>query len=216
MPLSSIHDWYRFEDKYAVVGPSLEDTEIEHLLSTHTLSPLIELYVLSDPNRIKDINSTTMEYISTFEDQKPKFKKVATPTDVSYSVEGVGFFEKLSSNVHRHMGRMNGENLLLVETCLYYDVLPKQDGNEIISAYKDNIHRIPNGDITSVYDEIFPKYILCNKTQVLKLRKTRKILQLPDFKANSKEEKYSRVLLFYPLRPGQNIDTDRLGLYFHF
>ena len=106
---------------------------------------------------------------------------------------------------------MNAQNLLLVETVLYYDVLVKKDGEEIYNLYKSKLNKIPNGQISGVYDEIFPLYILCTNKQVLKLRKRRKCLQIPHFTALSKEEKYGRILLYYNIRPGQNIDMDRLG-----
>ena len=175
----------------------------------------MELYSLEDPNKIKDINSTTLEYISAYENNKPKFKKVAVQTETSYHYPRVGFFEKCASNIIRHNERMNATKLLLVETCLNYDVLPKKKGDEIFAAYKDNIAKIPDGHITGVCGQTFPKYILCNNTQVLSLRKRPKLISLPDFTANSKEEKYARILLYYPLRPKQTIDTDRLGIY-HF
>ena len=75
----------------------------------------------------------------------------------------------------------------------------------------DLTFKIPAGHITGVYDEIFPVYILCTNKQVLKLRRKPKCLQIPNFRSLSSQEKYGRILLFYNIRPGQNIDVERLG-----
>ena len=61
-----------------------------------------------------------------------------------------------------------------------------------------------------------PEYILCANGQVLRLRKKRKILQIPHFHSLSKEHKYARTLLYFPLAPGQVIDIERIGLYIFF
>ena len=211
IPIYSIHEYWEFHDKYLEIQPKLEDTEISSFIETHALVSLVELYALTDNKRIKDVNSVATEYISAYEKNKPKFKKVPTPTETSYELPGFGYFEKLSSNILRHFGRMNAEFLLLAETSLYYDAMSKTDGLEIFNIYKDKIQKVPNGTITGVYDQIFPMYILCDNKQVLKLRKKRKCLQIPHFTTLSDEEKYGRILLYFPIRPGQNIDMERLG-----
>lgn len=211
IPLYSVNAWFDFEEKYSEVPPNLENTPLNTFLDTHILVSLPELYALSDPQKIRDINSVTVEYISAYAENKPKFKKVQLPTETTYELPGVGYFEKLSSNIHRYFGRLNGGALILCEVCLWYDVLTKKDSLELYNTYKDQIGKVPQGDVIGVYDEIFPSLILCENKQVLKLRKRRKCLQIPQFNTLSKEEKFCRTLLFYPLRPGQSIDTDRIG-----
>ena len=193
--------------------PSLENTEISNFSESHTLVSIVELYALTDNKRIKDMNSVSIEYVSAYQHNKPKFKKVPVSTDTSYEVPGLGHFEQLSSNILRHFGRMNAENLLLSETALYYDTMPKNEGLELYQLYKDKLHKVPNSTITGVYDQIFPTYIICSNKQVLKVRKRRKCLQIPHFTTLSSTEKYGRILLFFPVRPGQTIDVDRLGCH---
>lgn len=44
----------------------------------------------------------------------------------------------------------------------------------------------------------------------MKLRKTRKIMQLPDFCKKSSQDKFSDVMLYYPIKPGQKVNIDRI------
>ena len=48
---------------------------------------------------------------------------------------------------------------------------------------------------------------------ILKLRKNRKVLQIPDFTNLSQEEKFCKIMLYFPIKPGQKIDTERLGTH---
>ena len=213
MPLFSIRDWWLFDEKFEEELPSLENTELSGFASTHSLCSLSQFYAMSDNTKIKDVYSSPIEYISTYEEHKPKFKKVSVPSEITFEMRGTGYFVELSSNVLRHFNRLNGQNLLLVETCLMYDSLSHKDGSEIIQMYKEKLHKIPTEiNNLSVTGDPLPKFVLCRNSQVLRLRKgNMKVLQIPDFPTLSKEFKYSRILLYYPLRPGQNIDTNRLG-----
>ena len=177
---------------------------------------LPELYALADPKKIKDINSAQMEYISAYQDNKRKYRKVKIPTELTYEYPGWGFFEQLSSNIFRHEGRLNGHHLLLIESCLYYEVMTRKLGSDIYELYQGKLGRIPNGDIIGISGQALPEYILCANGQVLRLRKKRKILQIPHFHSLSKEHKYARTLLYFPLAPGQVIDIERIGLYIFF
>ena len=137
---------------------------------------------------------------------------MAVRNEDCYEMPGAGFYKKLSNNILRHFDRMNAHNLLLVETNLWYDPLTEKDAIEIYNIYKDRLDRIPRSDtIKGVNGETFPTYILCGNKSVMRLRKSRKVLQIPYFNTLSTEEKYARTLLYYPLRPGQSIIVDRLG-----
>ena len=170
VPLFSIREFWEFQDKFEENLPNFEDTEIFGLLSNHFLGPLTELYSLSDPKRIRDLKSSPIEYISTYEDHKPKFRKVSVPSEDTYELPGRGFFKKLSSNILRHFGRLNGQNLLLVETSLCYDVLRQKDADEILQLYKEKLDKIPDGEIVGVYGQKLPLYVICDNNQILKLR----------------------------------------------
>ena len=211
-PLFKVKDWWKFEEQFEEELPDFENDEISKILDTHYIGPITELYALEETKRIRDVSSAPVEYVSAYETHKPKFKKVAVSTEETYHYPGIGFFEKLSSNVLRHIGRLNGENILLAESCIWYDVLTKKQSLEFIALYREKIDRIPPGNVVGISGETLPTYIICDSNQMLKLRKNRKVLQLPEFLPLSRERKYARVLLFYPLRRGQKIDPDRLGI----
>lgn len=200
------------EEKYEEGLQDIENAEISNLLSTHTIVPLSELYALADPQKIKDIYSAPIEYLGLSETEKSKFRKIRVSTETSYEYPGSGHFQELSSTSKRHFNRLNAENLLLVETSLWYDKLKFDQAKEIFQIYKDKLNSIPTENIVSISGEKLPQYILSKNIEVLKLRKKMKVLQTPDFIPYSKEDKYSRIMLYFPLKPGQKIDTDRLGI----
>ena len=216
LPIFGINQWYRFEEKYSTPPPNVEDNEISNLLDTHVFVSLTEFFALMDPKKIKDIYSAPVEYISVHEEIKRKYKKVKVPSDISFEYPGLGHFEELSNNILRHAGRLNGRDLLLSETCLHYDVMTQREGAEIYEMYREKLSRIPNGDVVGIAGQPLPTYLLCKNGQILKLRKKMKIMDIPYFHTLSKEYKFARISLYYPIAPGEVIDTDRLGLLFCF
>ena len=118
-PLYKVNDWWSFEEKFEEELPDFTNTPIKDLLINHRVAPLSQLYGLSDPKRINDINAVPSQYISTYEKMKSKFKKVTISTETSFQFEGSQFFEMVSNNVLRHQGRLNGDKVLLVESCLW-------------------------------------------------------------------------------------------------
>lgn len=211
VPLNSEFAWWDFEEKYSKNLPNLDNTILSELIESHSLVSVAELYALADTKKIHEIYSAPPAFISTHEINKPRFKKTTTKTDKTYEYPGNGFFEPLSSNVLRHIGRLNGEFLLLVESGLWYDLLPSTEGKKIFDLYKDKLDRIEDSDVFGVYGSAFPKYLLCENTQVMKIRKSRKLLVTPTFTTLSEEYKYAQVALFYPLKPRTSIDVDRIG-----
>ena len=130
-PIFGNNAWYKFEEKYSSTSPEMENDEVSELLDTHILVSLPELYALSDAKKIRDVYSVPVEYISPYEENKPKYKKVKIPTDLTFEYRGKNFFEQLSNNILRHEARLNGHHLLLVESALNYNVLPKKEGSQI-------------------------------------------------------------------------------------
>ena len=210
-PLFSMLDYWKMEEKYEENIENLENTNLSHLISNHRIVPLSEMFALADNKKIRSISSQPIEFVAAFEEQKPKFKKIAVSNETSFELPGKGFYQELSSNILRHFGRLNGRDLLLIETALWYDVLLQRESIELLQIYKDNLDKIPAGDIMGINGQKLPSYIICQNTQILKLRRKMKILQVPDVCPLSKDLKYMHILLYYPLKPGQRIDTERIG-----
>ena len=180
VPLNSELQFWDFQDKYSNLYPSLENSDLKTLLEDHSIVSLPELFALSDQKKVIDIYSSPTCFISTFESNKPKFRKIATRTEDCFECPGKGFFVQLSSNVLRHKQRLNGDTILLVESCLHYDVLSSTESIEKFNIFKDKIDKIPLANEVGVYGVPFPEYILCSNKQVMKLREAFKNKTLND------------------------------------
>ena len=105
--------------------------------------------------------------------------------------------------------------MLLVETALWYDSLPKAESKEVYQFFNGNLKKIPKSEIPSIYgEENMPKYILCQDENVLKIRSKKKVLETPIYPKNSLEYKISMTLLYYPLSANTSIDKDRIDEYY--
>ena len=213
LPVFSNNEWLEFNDKYQCTVPNLQETNISHLMNSHKIVPLTEFFAMSDQKKFKDIFSATTEFISTYPTMKSSFRKVPLPSEATYLLPGKGHFELLSNNVLRFKNRLNAEDLLLVELVLWYDLLPKSDSKELFEIYKDKLKKIPKGDVIGIHGSTFPTHILCSNSQVMKLRRSRKVLKTPFFQPETDEYKYSKILLFFPLKPNFEIEMERIGIF---
>ena len=81
--------------------------------------------------------------------------------------------------------------------------------------YQNNLDKIRITETESISGDVnLPELILCSNGQVLKKRKTMKILNYPAYETGSDKFKYSRILLFYPLAPGEEVTHDDLDRLF--
>ena len=119
MPLYTVNSWWSFQEKHEEQMPTLLDTPCQDLLINHKAVSLAEFYALADGTKIRDIRGSVIEYVSTYMTSKPKFKKISVETTESYELPGIGHFQMVSNNVQRHKGRLNGDKVLLVESCLW-------------------------------------------------------------------------------------------------
>ena len=211
VPLYTETSWWSFVEKFSPVLPNLDNTEIECHLEDHSLVTIPEFISLHDVKRSCDVYSAPTVFISTHEKSKPKFRKVAIRTDDAFVSRDQGYYVELASNLIRHQRRLNGKNLLLIESCLWYELIPGQRGRDLFDVYKDNLNNIPTGDIVGVAGDNLPTYLLSSNSQIMKLRKRRKVMKTPSFTYLSREFKISQVFLFYPLKPNAHIDFNRIG-----
>ena len=212
-PVYSYNQWDIFQQQVEETSPNLENTAISHFLANHRLISTVEMISLCDTAKIKDLQSTAIEFIATYINLRAKFKKTAVRDEETFKTNNdPDLYTRLSSNVLRHNSRIIGKELLLVETALFYEVLSKKDSTEVYHLYIDKLDKIPNSEISSIYGENkMPKYVLCDKERVLRIRSKMKVLEIPRFPFESVEYKYGMVLLYFPLTPGSTIDLERLG-----
>ena len=215
-PVNSYNQWDLFQQKYEKPSPQLENSDLSGLLSNHRLISIVEFIGLCDPLKIRDIQSSSTEFVSTYMTIKPKFKKTKFRDDKIFNDEEGEMYLPLSSCLLRHNSRINGKNLLLVETVLNYEVLTKKESKETFEIYKENKDKIPVSEIKSVYGtENMPKYILCGEESVLRIRSKMKVLEVPHFPKDTLEFKYSMTLLYFPLAPNTKIDVERIDDYYY-
>ena len=147
-------------------------------------------------------------HLSKLSDPQNLVRKVKEETDESYKFEGSeGFFEILSSNVSRHQQRRNGKHLLLAETCMNYDFVGRSKSEEVFEIFDQRLDKIPQSDVESIYEDtdgkkLMPEYILCSNRHVMKIRKRPKILMYHDFPDSTADFRRNKVMLFFPLKPG--------------
>ena len=186
-----------------------------NVVSNHELLSLTEIISLVDSRNSRDIRSSPIEYVNTSIDVSSRFKKVETENVRCYTAdEEDGFYEMLYTNVLRFKYRLNGVRLCLAEVAIFYDFVGNETSGELFKLYQGNIDNIKNSDVTSSCGSNYlPEYILSSNEQVMKIRKHRKVLKIPKYNYGSFKYKYSKVLLFYPIEPGAEIDVDEVGKY---
>ena len=188
------------------------------LLESHNLVSVLQLYSLIDANKIKEVNSSPIEYVNCREDQPVHFRKIQEKNDNCFELLDEGkFFELLGSNIIRHRLRMNGQHLILAEVATMYDYSGKSKSAEIYDIYQNNLTKIPNSTTNSIIDDkiVLPSLILCQNQQVMKLRKHAKVLSFPIFDEESDDYKLSKVMLFYPTVPGAVITKEDVPNFFY-
>ena len=192
-----------------------EDTVNPQVSSTHKQISLVEAFSLSDSRKFRNLSNSPMVYCNTNPEAQTLFKKVPAETNETFKAEGQNSnFELCYNVVTRHKLRMNGGSLLLAETATHYEFVGNAESEDLFSLYSNKIDQIGSSDTLGIVgDDKMPEIILCSNGQVLKKRKTMKILNFPTYEDGSTKFKYSRVLLFYPLAAGRELledDVDRL------
>ena len=185
--------------------------------ATHRQMSLVEAFSLSDARKFRDVSSSPDVFCNTNPDAKQGFTRVANYTENSFAAVGEkGFFELNFNTVSRHNLRMNGQTLLLAETSVHFEFVGSKESEQLFSLYRNKLEEIPKTETIGVVgDEKMPDLILCSNGQVLKKRKTMKILNFPTYEPGSTKFKYSRILLFYPLPPGTQVSDDDIERFFN-
>ena len=167
------------------------------LYFTHKLVSLAEAVFLTDKTKKKIVSSTTVEFVNAKPNRKVTFKKVYEPSEENFQLQGsFEQYQLVDSNISRHFKRQNG-NLILAETCSWYDYVGSEKSKELSMTYASS--EIPGSETECVCgDETLPAFIICTNGDVLKKRKKMKVLTFP--KPRSKyDEMYSKCLLFLPI-----------------
>ena len=123
----SFAQWQLSQETSDTDSVNIDSSEISNLLETHKLVSIAELVSLSDTAAIRDIQSSTIEYVSTFINQKQKFRKSNEKDAETYQdQEKKQSYKHLSSNIVRHKNRLNATDMILAEFAIYYEPLNKK------------------------------------------------------------------------------------------
>ena len=180
-------------------------------VSHHTEISLTELYLHADPKICVDIANTGISYVNTNMDRSPIFKMSKREGLKLYKhMESGKTYELLSSITDRHRTRINGEDVLIAEVGLFYKYVGSQQSEELYKAFASNIKGIPLSEVKGVWNNNYlPKYILASNGDVLELQRRRKVLKYPEYSGFNMM--YTRIMLFFPLKPNMIIDIDEIG-----
>ena len=189
-------------------------------LSSHSEICLNELFQRIDSRKGQIESSRSVQFVNASPYRKQLFRKINRNEKSENSFTCVGkddeFFDKVFDVVTRHNERLNGQQLLLVETASYYNVMTKEQAKIYFENFHKQLENVPEDDKfnhKSVMDgKPLPKYILCKNKQVLELRKCRSIVSYPIFDEGTPESRFSRVLLYYPLKAGDDLNNFDLGI----
>ena len=174
-----------------------------------------EAIALLDKTKRMTISSSPIEYVDASQGRLLYFKKTNERQEDTYEEADSGnLFDMLPSYISRHFSRLNGENLLLAETVTFYDYVGKDESTKLFQLYSANLSVIPDSNFESANHQenelsMLPSLILCGNGDVMKIRKSKKILSTPSYK-NSYDFQYSRVMLFFPINEEQDITPDNL------
>ena len=181
-------------------------------LSSHSEISLNELFQRIDSRKGRIESSRSVQFVNSSPNRKQLFRKInkKDKNENSFTCEGndYEFFDQVFDVITRHNERLNGQQLLLVETASYYNTMTKEQSKLYFENFHEKLETIPEDDNynhKSVLDgKPLPKYILCKNKHVLELRKCRSIVSYPIFDDGTHDSRFSRVLLYYPLKPGVN------------
>ena len=142
--INGFQEWESIQEDLIEVTLNIENCELNKLQKTHKIVTVAELFALTDVMKVKQIQSSTIEFVSSYIVKKQKFKKTIARNENTYKSENDERpYSQLSSNIKRHNSRLNGEHLLLCETALWYDLMLKNDSTGINVIYRDNLEKIP-------------------------------------------------------------------------
>ena len=184
------------------------------LYFTHREKSIIEAISLFDPLKKKVVSSTIVEYVDTRIKRPLLFRRISDDRGAENHVNVVsgpdGLYVPLQSAITRHFSRLNGLSLLLCETVCWYDSIGTEASKPIFELYSDRMDSISDSKVQCITDDqkFLPEYILLSSGNVMKMRKSAKVLAHPSFKLMSLKYMYSKLLLFSPVHSEKDLDND--------
>ena len=193
---------------------SCQQVGLEHHLSVS----LAEAYCLAESRKLRLRSTNPLEFVYTGHKQEPFFKKVHEWNGNVFQLEddSHNMYEHIRTVVTRFFSRLNGKKMILSEFVINYDYLGSEDSRLQFEVYRERLDKIKDSDTTYILDDqdFLPELVLCDGGDVLKKRKTFKIMKHPEFRSDSYDFKFSQVLLYYENEDFNSLDVDSVSARF--
>ena len=188
-------------------------------LADHEEISFHEVLALTDVKRFKIRSSRPFVFVYSGPSKMLLVKKVPQFTENCFQVDGeVGtFYENQPTIVSRYFSRINGKKMLLSEFSIHYDYIGEDESKKNFEMLRANMDTIGKSEHkTSIIEESpYPDHVLCENGDVLKRRKSFKILKYPSYDPESYDFKHSKVLLFfYPLGGLEDITEENIDNFY--
>ena len=176
----------------------------DDFLATHNVITLTEAITLFDRDFSRSSSSTSVEYVNAVKERKTYFKKTSRETTQTFKDEKSGdIFELTHSNIDKYFNRTKGSSsLTLAEFIIFYDFTGSEESKQLMKIFSNPNVDIKSSDIRCAHnkDEFLPEFILTSSGDVLKLRRTKKVLSYPCYDDNESKLCFAKMILFYPLQ----------------
>ena len=191
---------------------ALHNSMDSRVLLSHRKVALAEAISLYDNRKKMILCSSPTIFADTRPTRKLYFKKATKEHPMNFKLSNSTEEYELKDNcISRHFQRLNGKNILLAETVTWYEYIGSEKSQEIFQIFSNNLSNIPMSEFVCACPIIsykyLPIYLLCSNGDVLKIRKSKKILSVPTFKTHY-EKDYANSMLYYPLKNEEEILED--------
>lgn len=184
------------------------------LIFSHNTVSLAEAVSQMDRRKKRSKSNSITEFVNAISNRRVTLKRAVEHSEDNYVKEGSDEqYQIVPNNISRHFNRINGENLLLAESVLWYDFMGAEKSTELFQTYSGEAEVPKSEDKCVSSDEYLPEMLLCLNGDVLKKRKTMKVLVYPRPKSDF-DTMYQRCLLFLNLKSENELLENNLKQMF--
>ena len=190
----------------------------EKVAMSHQELTFTETLVLFDKKISRSQTSNPVGFIAAYKERKNYFKKVSVETEKSFKIEHAitcQNYEPMLTGVDRFFLMDQGSNIVLTEFIRNYDYAGEKESAEILKLFGRSDVVIQDSEVKSAFSEksFLKELIFLNNGDVMKLRKSPKVVSYPRFHEGSKEYMFRQVLMFSP-EATEDMDDDKVETLF--
>ena len=193
----------------------------EKVMITHQELTLTETLVIFDKKLCRSQTSNPVSFVAAYQDRKKYFRKVGVETEKSFKVEHSvtnqnQYYEPLLTGVDRFFMMEPGSNMVLAEFFLFYDYAGEKESAEILKLFRRSKDRIQDSEIKSAFSDksCLKELLFLQNGDVMKIRRSKKVIAYPSFPEGSKDFMFKQVLMFSPDAFEEMNETDVESLFY--